>query len=283
MYICSSVSSPGESRRLRHQEWPADHEEEPEGCWIQEEEWKEKQKTEQERDQREAKKATSPLKSKSRKREILASAGSSKAAAGSRKTRKTKNDENNADDGTDADASRTRARTPRAKAKTSAKPEKPAAHGKAKAKASPKNAAKPKANKPIKKDAEKPEKKRGRTPRKPGFELPANPLRDNNTVKDLMKFAMQFPEALEHDLPKLKKNILEAMSPLEWTKLMPYWSRNGCGVKVLQMDDNTYVDTMTFTFNASSAPRRYKLAIAVRCAELAVTWFKLTVKKYTPL
>lgn len=60
MYICSSVSSPGESRRLRHQEWPADHEEEPEGCWIQEEEWKEKQKTEQERDQRESQESNQP-------------------------------------------------------------------------------------------------------------------------------------------------------------------------------------------------------------------------------
>ncbi|CAK9035525.1 unnamed protein product [Durusdinium trenchii] len=59
------------------------------------------------------------------------------------------------------------------------------------------------------------------------------------------------------------------MQPLEWTKLMPYWTRNGCGVKVWDMEANQYMDRETFTFNCSSAPRRCKLAIAVRCAELA--------------
>ena len=230
------------------------------------------------------KRAIKPTKSKSRKRQVLASAGSSQSVARGRKVRKTKDAVAGVDaDAADTSAPSTRARAPKAQA--SAKPDKPGPRRAAKAKASPKQAPKSKRTKPIKKDgkepAKKPAQKRGRTPRKPGFDLPANPLRDNATVKDLMKFAKQFPEDMEHDIPKLKKAILNAMTPLQWTKLMPYWSRNGCGVKVLEEDESTYIDRHTFTYNASSAPRRYKLAVAVRCAELAVTWFDLYIS-YTP-
>ena len=224
-------------------------------------------------------KTTKAKKPKSRKRQVLASAGSSQTVARGRKVKKTKNAVADVDvDAADTSTPSTRARTPKAKA--SAKPDKPGPRRAATAKSAPKPASKSKPTKPIKKDAKKPAQKRGRTPRKPGFDLPTNPLRDNATVKDLMKFAQQFLEPLEHDIPKLKKAILSAMSPLEWTKLMPYWSRNGCGVKVLEEDGITYTDRHTFTYNASSAPRRYKLAVAMRCAELAVTWFDLDT--YTP-
>ena len=85
-----------------------------------------------------------------------------------------------------------------------------------------------------------------------------------------MTFARKFPEDLESQPNKLKAAVLDEMTPLQYCKLMPYWSRNGCGVKVLQEDETTWADVHSFSFNSSSAPRRYKLAVAVRCDELTV-------------
>ena len=147
-------------------------------------------------------------------------------------------------------------KNPRAKAKAKAAAKTPGPKGKAK--------------KDEGKGAEKkPRKPRAKKTSLPGAEFHSHELRSDGLVQELMKFAKQFPEELENNLEKLKEAINQAMTPLSWTKLMPYWSRNGCGVKELQDDMKTYVDVVSFSFNSSSAPRRYKLAVAVRCAEIA--------------
>lgn len=223
-----------------------------------------------------AKKSPSPSPMKSRKRQIL-SAGSSQPAH-KKKTIRTSKKDAAAEVGDDQLApgkshevppAAPLGKAPKAAAKTRAKAKAkafPKAKASPKDKASPKNKAAPKAK--VKKDQEK--KRPGRTPRKPGSELPASQLRDNEIVSNLMTFARKFPEDLETQPNKLKAAVLDEMTPLQYCKLMPYWSRNGCGVKVLQEDETTWADVHSFSFNSSSAPRRYKLAVAVRCAELTV-------------
>ena len=148
--------------------------------------------------------------------------------------------------------------------KAKSAPKTPKAMKAPKAKAAPKT---PKAMKAPKAKAAS----RGRKARLPGTDLPKNPLRTDSLCFSLMDFAKKFPENLEDNLEGLKERVWELATPLKYTKLMPYWTRNGCGVKVMQDDMKTFVDVHTFTYNTSSAPRRYKLAIAVRCAELAAT------------
>ena len=161
--------------------------------------------------------------------------------------------------------------SPKAKAKASPK---------AKAKASPKGKARK--SKAAATDQEPPEenqpRKRAKTSRArqrnvPGADLPSNPLRQDSLTKSLMDFALKFPADCEHNETHLKAVILQEVNsrPLTWTKLMFYWSRNGCGVKVCQDDWKTYKDHCSFSFNSSSAPRRYRLAVATRCAEIAAT------------
>ena len=112
----------------------------------------------------------------------------------------------------------------------------------------------------------------------PGAALPSNPLRKDSLTKSLMDFALKFPAECETNETHLKAAVLQEVRsevrsrPLTWAKLMFYWSRNGCGVKVLEDDWKTYRDHCSFSFNSSSAPRRYRLAVATRCAELAATW-----------
>ena len=162
--------------------------------------------------------------------------------------------------------------SPKAKAKAKASP-------KAKAKASPKGKVrKSRAAATDQEPLEEKPRKRAKTSRArqrnvPGADLPSNPLRKDSLTKSLMDFALKFPAECEHNETHLKAAILQEVNsrPLTWTKLMFYWSRNGCGVKVCQDDWKTYKDHCSFSFNSSSAPRRYRLAVATRCAEIAAT------------
>ena len=208
-----------------------------------------------------------PLPKKSRKRQILSAGSQPDNVAKKSKKEKIQAPEVEVDDSEVGTASVSKpskpgkAKLPKAKAKAKAKTGKqpctktPTAKAKAKATAAPAPKRKP----------------RGKAARLPGSELMSNPLRKNSLVKSLMDFAEKFPASLEDKDKELKAAVLAECSPLQWCKLMPYWSRNGCGVKVMNDDGKTYYDLHHFSFQSSSAPRRYKLAIAVRCAEIAVT------------
>lgn len=188
---------------------------------------------------------------------ILASAGSSQQSRSKRK-------------GDDENVAPVKSRTRKT---ADPKPAKAAPARKAKAKAkAPSTAKKSNRETEAKPPAErKVRKPRAKKPTGPGADLPSNPLRKDSLVVSLMQFAEQFPVELEDQEKKLRKAILDAATPLQWTKLMPYWSRSGCGVKVLGEDEITFENFCSFSFNSSSAPRRYKLAVAVRCAEIAAT------------
>ena len=101
-----------------------------------------------------------------------------------------------------------------------------------------------------------------------------NALRDDSLVKSLMDHARQFGPELEDDAAALKEAVKAVCVPLEWTKLMPYWNRCDCGLKVWDEDTETFKGRDTFSFRSSSAPNRYKLAVAMRCAEIAVTFLQ---------
>lgn len=99
--------------------------------------------------------------------------------------------------------------------------------------------------------------------------LAESPFRSNKLIKELMEWVGQFgpefdpPEQLE----KYKAAIREHNVVLLQTALNIYWSRCTCGVRV-----NGKVDTHHFTFNTHLASPRLKTSMAVRCAELAVSW-----------
>ena len=160
---------------------------------------------------------------------------------------------------------------PKAVRKTIAKPKaKEASKTKEKPQPKARSRATPKATAKAKGKAKAAPKAKGR--RDMGPRLMNSTMRNDGIVKSLMDFARQFGAELEHDPKKLKEAVQKAMQPLEWTKLMPYWSRFDCGLKVWDVDTETFKGRDTFSFNSSSAPNRYKLAIAVRCAEIAVTF-----------
>lgn len=205
--------------------------------------------------------SSSPKKSRSKKREILTQAKTSAP----KKPRVQKDEE---DVGHDVPPTAEIPKRKRGKQHETAPKPAPKSKAKAKAKATA-SAAKASSHKEKSKTPKGTATKRGRKPRIPGSNLPSNPLRSNTLVTSLMDFAKQLPEELELEEKKLRRAIWGALSELQYTKLMPYWTRNGCGVKVWDHEAEGWKDIHTFTFNASSAPRRFKLAIALRCADLA--------------
>ena len=215
-----------------------------------------------------------------RKRNILAAASSTPASeavveeqpAKQKKARKTKNAQPEDSSPKEPD------QAPAVKAKAAKRPPK----GEPKAKRQPKAKAEPKAKAKGKKreedDAAKDEPKAKRGKKKVSAEdaMLANPLRMDTLVSALMDFAKRFEEELEAEesLEALKSRIRSELQPLKKCSLNVYWSRNSCGVRVWRSEAEKAVvkDELHFSFNSSSAPRRYKLAVAVRCAELAATW-----------
>lgn len=140
------------------------------------------------------------------------------------------------------------------------------------AKALPKGKAKAKAKaKAVTRAPKAKAKSRGRRNVSPEEALLSDPLRSDPIVKALMDFASQFPAELEMDgnHDKMKEAMNNALQePLNWCALNKYWTRNAAGVKILAANQ----DVHHFSFNFSTAASRHKLAVALRCAELAVSW-----------
>lgn len=111
--------------------------------------------------------------------------------------------------------------------------------------------------------------------RNPTDALLQNPLRNDTVVLALIDWAEQFgPEFDGADqVENFKKTVRDALQPLETTCLNIYWSRCGCGVKAKEEGQplSKAKDLNNFSFNTSLAPFRSKNAVAIRCAELAVS------------
>ena len=111
----------------------------------------------------------------------------------------------------------------------------------------------------------------GRRPRRTNAEAVLHhPLRDDLVTRALMDFAKSFHEELDEPGPEPLKRLKEAINTqmartLQRCKLNKYWSRNSFGVTEIQ----TGKDINHFSFNAAAVPRRFKLAVAARCADLA--------------
>lgn len=179
----------------------------------------------------------SPTKSPSRKRQILADEnGKKKTKRGGQEKEK------------------------EASPKSTAKKPAAKATAKSKAKAAPKSKAHSKKNGEAKKVASK----KSKAPA-----LVDSPLSRTAIVQVLVDYAKAFPEELETDMDKMKDALRKRWVPLTWTKLMPYWTKGMCGVKVWDDDAGDFKSQHTFSYTTSSTPLRYRLAIASRCAELA--------------
>ena len=161
---------------------------------------------------------------------------------------------------------------PKSKAKAAPKSKAKAAP-KSKAKAAPKKGGKRKQcdSDTSAADTTAPTQK-AKKPRNKASEMPelSSPLRDPDMTQLLQDWAKQFPEKLEGKQAKLKRAVRAALTPLEKTRLVLYWTRNACGVRVLSCKK----DSLHFTFNSWPTAGRFKLAVAVRCAELAVAWLR---------
>ncbi|CAL1159659.1 unnamed protein product [Cladocopium goreaui] len=195
---------------------------------------------------------------KSRKRNML-SAGSSPGPSTSKKSKR--NDAKSQDSQVPKATPKGKAKTAKAKAEAKSKSKPAPKKGReagAKSKASPKAKAKGKAK----------AQPRSRS-KKTGPHLMESALHDDSLVKSLMDHARQFGPELEHDTAALKEAVKAVRVQLEWAKLMPYWNRGDCGLKVWDEETESFKGRDTFSFHGSSAPNRYKLAVAVRCAEIA--------------
>ena len=151
-------------------------------------------------------------------------------------------------------------------------PAAPAKNLKAKAKAAA-------AKEPKKRPAEQGAKPKGAAKKRKTSSEEAmvhRPLRMDDIVKALMEWALQFPEKFEDSGAKaaFRAAVREALVPLTFCSLNVYWTRCGCGVKQPSsegddLDKVTKKDVCHFSWNSSPAAPRHKLAVAIRCAELA--------------
>ena len=145
---------------------------------------------------------------------------------------------------------RKRGRQPAAKSKADSKTIKPKAAAKSKAKAKAR-ATRSRRQSPI-------------------DDMLESPLRCNTVISGLIDWTQPF--APELDTPgheeAVKKLVRSKLGPLKTCKLNIYWTRNACGVSVTE-DGKKTKDINHFSWNGSTAAPRHKLAVAVRCAELA--------------
>ena len=149
-----------------------------------------------------------------------------------------------------------------------------------KAKAAAKRAT-PKTKAAAKKAAAKPKAKgepkaRAKRSRKTAVDaLLESPFRHNELISELKEWVEWFGP--EYDPPdqknKFKAAVRESLFPLTKTFLNIYWSRCGCGVKNSCDSHAAYKakDWCNFGFNQGLAPQRWKMAMAVRCAEMVVS------------
>ena len=139
----------------------------------------------------------------------------------------------------------------------------PKAKAKAKAKAAPKSSPKRRA---APKSSPAAPKAKARTRQDA---LLHNPARSDPIIKGLMDFATVFPDSMDdpENGSKFKTAVRETLPEHESCWYNIYWTRNSCGLKHSEYKN----DIAHFSFNTDPAPNRWKTAIAVRCAFLAVT------------
>ena len=122
-------------------------------------------------------------------------------------------------------------------------------------------------------EAAAPKRRRRETRSQPQPALEARAdLFNQDTLDSILEFASQFDQQASLDETKRKVKFLLGNS---WCcKLNIYWSRAACGVKVLkefQKDSTKPKDFAYFKF-PDTYPVILSLVVAVRCAELLVTW-----------
>ena len=138
-----------------------------------------------------------------------------------------------------------------------------------------KTAAKKAAAKPKPKAKGKPKAGAKRSRKTAVDALLESPFRHNELIRELKEWVEFFGP--EYDQPdqknKYKAAVRESLYPLEKTSLNIYWSRCGCGVKNAVDSQAAYKakDWCNFSFNQGLAPARWKMAMAVRCAEMVVS------------
>ena len=165
-----------------------------------------------------------------------------------------------------------------------------------KRKADQQTAAKPKAKAAPKAQPRAKAKAKARAGRKSLQDtILASPLRSDEMVKGLVTWVKQFGSEFEDPAlkGKYKAEVRSSLVPLRATRLNIYWSRNTCGVQVLSDEDapkhtkgkkgkhgkskesaKKAKDLHHFCFNGINASWLYKSSMSIRCAELAVSWFK---------
>lgn len=111
-----------------------------------------------------------------------------------------------------------------------------------------------------------------------------HPLRKSKLVKEIMEWVNEFGEEFEEpqNYSKFKQSVRDCNEPLYTTKLNIYWTRNTCGVKKLGDEDESGTkgkkgdkDVHHISFNHVVAKWRHKTCVAIRAAEMAVSYHML--------
>ena len=90
-------------------------------------------------------------------------------------------------------------------------------------------------------------------------------LHDQEKLTDLFKFAYDFDPNADHKTDIFKNFLRSQIGQPQDFGLNIYWTSASCGVK----DKKAGKDIHSFTFHSIPAPHNYRLAVAVRCAEIA--------------
>lgn len=94
-------------------------------------------------------------------------------------------------------------------------------------------------------------------------------LHDQEKLTDLLKFAKDFDPNADHTTEIFKNFLRSQVGQPQDFGLNIYWTSASCGVK----DKKAGKDINSFTFNSIPAPHNYRLAVAVRCAEITAPRF----------
>lgn len=86
-------------------------------------------------------------------------------------------------------------------------------------------------------------------------------------VDDMVEFARAIGKSDDCKNENLKAHVRSLLQPLNWTRLNIYWTRTTCGVVRNDMGK----DVLHFTFNTVDVCASYRLAMAIKCAEMSAT------------
>lgn len=103
--------------------------------------------------------------------------------------------------------------------------------------------------------------------KKPTIDYEDDLLWDEKMQETLNEFVAQIKPEVNVKNRKFKDNIRSQLHPFLQVKLIIYWTRGACGVRVR----GEAKDTHHFSFNSCWATPAQKVVVAVKCAELAVT------------